>query len=336
MAESTLSVEYTSLRRQIGHLLGLKPDPANWLARQTTLVDDLIDRGYRMFLYPSPQLTGGKAHTWSFLRPIKPLTTVAPYDTGTVEIVDGVVTLTGGTFPSWGASGELIVGSDLYYVASLDGGLTELTLTDTTVDAEAGTSFKLVRSSYDLPDEFGGIDGPLTFRPGRAELYAPVEIINERQIDIRRQRKSPQTGRPTCAAIRPKVLDQTVGQRYTVTLDPPPDDLYEFRYRMTANPPKLDATSKYPMGGLPHAETILQACLAAAEQHLDGQRGTHYGYFVEALNASITHDKQATTPETLGYNGDPSNRHSLYDTALSEMWPVNLIAQYDGHDLFMG
>lgn len=70
------------------------------------------------------------------------------YDEGTVGIVNGVVTLTGGVFPGWAApSGESkstirIVGLPNYTINSLDGD-TQLTLDDLTVNVASGTEYEV-------------------------------------------------------------------------------------------------------------------------------------------------------------------------------------------------
>lgn len=66
------------------------------------------------------------------------------YSTGTVEIVNGVVTLTGGTFPAAAGDGyTLVVNGSNYSVASRDSG-TQLTLDDLTLDVTAGAAYNLV------------------------------------------------------------------------------------------------------------------------------------------------------------------------------------------------
>jgi hypothetical protein len=84
------------------------------------------------------------AHPWSFFRPIAEITTTAPYTTGTVSIVAGVVTLTGGTWPTWAATGVLKISNGYYEVDSRDSS-TQITLEDTSVAAAALTTYELGR-----------------------------------------------------------------------------------------------------------------------------------------------------------------------------------------------
>jgi hypothetical protein len=71
---------------------------------------------------------------------------IAPYNTGTVTIVDGVVTLAGGTFPSGAAEDRLVVNGDTYTVATRDSD-TQITLDNLTVDVGAGAAYSLVRAT---------------------------------------------------------------------------------------------------------------------------------------------------------------------------------------------
>jgi hypothetical protein len=72
--------------------------------------------------------------------------TITPYNTGTIAIVNGVVTLTGGTWPSGAADDRLLVNGETYDVATRDSG-TQLTLGDLTVNVGGGTSYSLFRAT---------------------------------------------------------------------------------------------------------------------------------------------------------------------------------------------
>ncbi len=64
------------------------------------------------------------------------------YSTGTVAIVGGRVTLTGGTWPSWAADADLTVNGVRYTVKTRDSG-TQLTLDNASVSAPAGAIYRL-------------------------------------------------------------------------------------------------------------------------------------------------------------------------------------------------
>jgi hypothetical protein len=72
--------------------------------------------------------------------------TLPPYTTGTIGIVDGVVTLTGGTWPNWAAGAALTVAGNTYTVNTRNSA-TGLTLTNLTIDVTAGETFSLASTA---------------------------------------------------------------------------------------------------------------------------------------------------------------------------------------------
>ena len=99
---------------------------------------------------------------WAYYHVHGRVITDAPYSTGTVASVDELVTLTGGTWPSWAASGAYIkIGDEICRVASrLSSAVIEL---DTTLALKAnvsGESYTLYRTVYPLPSDFRNMDEP--------------------------------------------------------------------------------------------------------------------------------------------------------------------------------
>ncbi len=266
---------------------------------------DLIDcyrSGLRTFYNP-PVLPGERfAHRWSFLFPETTVTTNAAYGTGTIQIAAGVVTLTGGTWPTWAASGELTAtGLARYTVASRDSG-TQLTLTDTTVTLAAGTNYSIGQWVFPLSADFAALVGPLTFDSNGYAAWIQVPFTSAQAIHVQRA-PFPITGRPLEAALRQKeTFDPTIGTRYELLLWPTPNAEYTLRYRYECNPNNLDATNAYIRGGQPHMETMLEAVLAACEQKLNDQIGMHKQLFMERLAASVSHDRKAGSPDSIGFD----------------------------------
>jgi hypothetical protein len=177
----------------------------------------------------------------------------------------------------------------------------------------ADDTFKIIADgSYRLPDNFAGLEGPLTFPAGDA--YAPIPITSEHQI--RELRTVTSTSRPNYAAVVPVEFDPTVGQRFDLVVYPTPETSYVLGYTTNAMPDKLDATDKYPLGGMAHSETILESCLAIAEQRSDDESRLHRDRFASLMNSSIGMDRRVTAPENLGYNGE--------NTDMPTQWPSRL------------
>lgn len=99
---------------------------------------------------------------WSYYYASGRLATSAPYSTGTIQYQQSSgmypyqVTLTGGTWPSWAAYGELYIGFVSYEVDQVKSS-TVLTLKSNFnpgVDVAAGTAYNLYQATYPLPADF--------------------------------------------------------------------------------------------------------------------------------------------------------------------------------------
>ncbi len=88
---------------------------------------------------------------------------------------------------------------------------------------------------------------------------------------------------------------------------PKPDVAYTIIGEYKHIPDALTGLLPYPPGGGDHAETIMAACLAAAELFLDDEKGVRWQYFMERLAASVAVDSRKKG-SNLGYNGDGSDR----------------------------
>ena len=159
-------------------------------------------------------------------------------------------------------------------------------------------------ADYDMPEDFGGINGDLTYPPSTATRA--VVIVGESAIRTLRQ-NSPKTGNPTHAAIRPKSTDGSSAQRFEISFWPTPSADVQLSYRYYISPASLTTDNQYPYGGSMHSETILQSCLSIAEQRLNDEKGIHWEKFLERLSASIQYDRKTSGADFLGYNADNSD-----------------------------
>ncbi len=297
MTESTLSKTYDDFQLAVGDLLSCQrtATPASvWSADQIARVDTCIQGGYQRFLNP---ISGGKSYFWSFLSPTTTISTVAAYSTGTVTIVDGVVTLSAtGTWPSWVADGSLLIGGVQYTVASR-GGDNEITLDDTTLDADAGTSYSIGKLAYDLPDDFIDLEGNMYF--SASGVGRECQNVSEATLLKQRTSSPSRVTVPSTCAIRPKTATAgTTGQRFEIHFWPTPDAAYDMYAQYSVAVTKLAAT-KYPLGGMMHGRTIELACLAEAEALYLDEQGIHERRYQEALAASIGLDRRQK-PQTIG------------------------------------
>lgn len=306
MAESTLSLEYADFMRGVAYYLGFgnKSGTSEGLTSdQQTLCDRFVQEGYRQFLFPE------NGHVWSFLKPIKTIDVWATLTTGAATVGgedDNELTVADDTFYA-SMVGHTIVsdtGENSYTIVSVDSATT-LTV-DSDASGDDGDTFTLTADgNYRLPDDFGGIEGPLTFTSGTNR--PDIEMRGEPQIRQLRQRGSV-TGRPRHGAVRPVAFDPTLGQRYELMLYPTPNAHYELAYTTNVLPDKLTTTNKYPYGGMIHGNAILESCLAVAEAEANDGEREHRERYKSLLASSVRKDRTMRAAENLGYMSNPDRR----------------------------
>lgn len=233
-----LGITKAYLMRLVGRELGLGADPRLWDFTQRQKVETVLQAGLRKFYNP-PILPGRvESHDWTFLRPVRTLTTAEDdYD-------------------------------------------------------------------YDLPVDFVCLEGPLTYAPTESVIFQPIKVLGEHQLRLK-IRDANLSGRPTVVAER--VKDTHDGRtRHELLCYPVPDDEYEIQYRSRINPGMLVDDASVPAGGQEHAQTLIESCLAAAEEFDGNAEGPHQKRFREYLAASVARDRRSGAPQSLGQNIDRS------------------------------
>lgn len=304
MAESTLSLKYSDLQGRIARFLGYDADSLS--ADETADVDNAIQDGLRQFYYPPP--VRGPVHEWSFLRPV--LDFVAwPTVTGTVvgqpsyaSPVSTVDVTAAGFYASMVGHNFTFDTNDIDYQIAGYATTKQITITGDASGETSDDAFTITADGdYLLPDDFGAIEGPITFGPN--EAYHSIPVVGEVQIRRERQYGGIDAGTPQMAAIQPNEYG-TTGQRFALLLWPTPNSEYNLTFRYNALASKLSGPDSYPLGGMVHTQTILASCLACAEHTMDDNQGIQKARFMELLTVSIAHDGKAVRAETLGYSRD--------------------------------
>jgi len=297
---TSTQVSFTILQERVGHyLFGIR---TGFSSDQQSDIGDCLNDGLRRVY---------AAHNWSFLRPLADVTTTAPYATGTVTIASGVVTLTGGTFPSWAASGVLKVSNRYYSVASR-GSDTQITLDDTTVTVASAASFQLARPEIALDATFDSVsnDSDLTYYPSAESWYPPVKWRHDATIR-HLEGTNPEFDRPVFYSVRTVTFDPTIGSRKVLALYPAPDKVYTLRVPMILRPVLLDAVNLYPIGGEVLAQVMLEACLAAAEHSFEEREHVHEKRYMELIGLAIREDQERSSPTSLGSDNPRSERRQF-------------------------
>ncbi len=166
-----------------------------------------------------------------------------------------------------------------------------------------------------LPGNFGGVDtGEIQVTDATSLMFMPIRIEGAGKLDALYATLTSPTGRPQVAAIVPlKGITHDRGQQFQLYIFPVPDAVYTLRMQYYFLPNYPDGTEAFAYGGAEHAETLLESCLAVAEERRDNQPGVHLQAFQRQLLASIQMDRKKK-PQWIGRNIDRSdNEVSGYD-----------------------
>lgn len=173
----------------------------------------------------------------------------------------------------------------------------------------------------DLPDDFGWIVGTFHYAPD--VTARGIEMVGAGKVMELRQGTTV-TNDPYYAGIRPKTLSTTTGSRWEAVFFPEPSNDRTLHYRYRVLEAKLGTDTgerEYPLGGPEHSETVLECCLAVAEQREDDVAGLHTALADRMVKDSIRRDR-AHAPDYLGYNGDRSDGVSVEGGRIAQ-WSYN-------------
>lgn len=160
---------------------------------------------------------------------------------------------------------------------------------------------------YDLTDDFSGTIMPDSVTWASGTELRPLQLVSE--ATIRKHKAHNSTGgTPKYIAVRPKTFVAANGLRWEAIVYPTPtaaNNAAALTYRYVTLPGTLTNTNIYPMGGAQHSETILAACMAAAEQKQDDDpAGPFYQRFQMTLQNSIRADE--SVKNMYGGKGKPT------------------------------
>jgi hypothetical protein len=160
-----------------------------------------------------------------------------------------------------------------------------------------------------LPDDYGGLEGQITVAASGSTSLAwyPVDFMPIGRLYQQYAQFPVTTGRPQMCCQEPlKGTSGLLGQQFRLKIWPVADQAYTIQFQYYLNPDALTGAFPYCYGGAQHAETILESCLAIAEERLDDTSEVHGAKFKERLAASISKDR-TQKPQKLGYNRDCSD-----------------------------
>lgn len=159
-----------------------------------------------------------------------------------------------------------------------------------------------------MPDDFGGFEGPITLlTTTTAVQWWQIELTREDLVRRAYSAQPTRTGRPVSAGLlQLKGTTQLAGQRQELIIFPIADATYQLQFKYYILGDMLTGTNPYVYGGAQHVETILESCLAVAEQRKDDAMGVHSALYSERLAASVGIDRR-NKPQMYGKNRDTSD-----------------------------
>lgn len=329
MAESTLTLGLEDYRTPVTeYVYGGAGTYANLSSDEQGVVDRIIDEAYRGVLDPPP--IEGRVHEWSFLYIETTLSLNAAFTDGTVEVVSGVVTLTGGTWPAAATDYRFRVEGADYTIASRDSG-TQLTLDDTSLNVDAGTTYTLHQDDYDLPEDFGRMYGNRVYFAQADNAWYECRYTSWDRIKELRQRNYQQnysSGDPQLFTVLPVVNDPTLGTRKQIMFWPNVNAAATVHYRYRVRPDAMTTTNKFAYGASDHSRLLLAACMMEAELVVDLEEGVYHRKFMRALASSVAADSRSNRGKHLGYNGDWSD--DLQDFSRKRLYTNSTGVTYKG------
>lgn len=177
--------------------------------------------------------------------------TDAPYSEGTVTSSGATVTLTGGTWPAWAASGHLRVGDNIAKVATRTSD-SQIVL-DTVLGLKTAASadpYTLYRMVYPLPDNFRNMDEPSDEYNWWSGLYVTPDQA------MKLERVSNTSGSP----LHWTIIPVSTGWAIKLVGYPTERETIDFTYRRTATSiSALAPTSTQPLDIASHMITAMHS-----------------------------------------------------------------------------
>lgn len=305
MAAHSFEASRTELLRLIAFHANWDRDPGIWTDEWEEDGFDILNEALLQFYFPPVLPEDRVPHEWRFLWVKGTISLKAPYATGTVTIAangaGSIVTLAGGTWPSWAADGDLWIDGARYSVLSRTSD-SIIRLDDVAVTAAAGTEYSLIKHEYAMPDDYGGqAPDAFTYRRDQDECGRIVVVP---EAAIRRADRTDSTGVARAVAITPMAAnDDTESTRWQATFWPIPSQDATVDYVYRASPPMISSigstTHLYVYGGPAHMLTIKASIEDKTYQKIHRSFERHDA-FLEQLRRSVRLDQRRGQAFTRG------------------------------------
>jgi hypothetical protein len=155
-------------------------------------------------------------------------------------------------------------------------------------------------SSYNLPADFGRLDGDLYYSTDDWSYHSIRQVSQQQVFNLQQYPWSgDSTYWPHYAAVQPIAMDGLTQQRWRLLLWPTPGQVYSIKFKYHALQNELDSSNPYPLGNAAHSLTIEAAVLYAAQRMYDDSIDHWSEIYKSRLEASVSMDRKMS-PSTLG------------------------------------
>jgi hypothetical protein len=180
---------------------------------------------------------------------------------------------------------------------------------EATLQLEAG------KDTYLLPEDFDDLHRTFmyTMNTGR---YGAITKTSMNKLMMEKSYNA-ENSWPLMCATHPETVSKTVDQNKKVIFWPAPTGVYQLNYSYVCEPPKPTVATDLFLGNALTDETLLQVCLAVAEQESDEIVGVQSQLADNQVQALILKDTN-DAPDTVGYvrDGNIANYGSMRDWVL--------------------
>jgi hypothetical protein len=283
---ASLSLNNSEIVRAVLQTIGAGRTAGNMDPSTEADVRTIIREGLRRFFFPT---VGEFVYQWRWREKHHPISIDALYDTGTITISAGTITLVGGSFPTWLEDGFIRVGGHVLFVTTRTSG-TVLVTSNTALTIAVGTAYEAYRFRYSLPSDFAEWLGGVVYADGSDSRN--LSGSSEPELRLR-------------YAVGQGTNDQTTHFAISSTRDadelrisfwpvPQPDAFIQGVYLSIPDdnlPADLTVPGVIVQVAPMYAKAVVEAILAEAENYLGKTGGEHETRFNQALQIAIAHDK---------------------------------------------
>jgi len=282
---ASLSLTNSEVVRAVVQIMGLGRGN-NMDAATEADVRATIRAGLRRAFFPTQ---GEFTYQWRWLEKHASLNVPAVFESGTIAVSNGTVTLTGSTWPSWVEDGFISVdGHVLFITAELT--TTTASTSNTQLVVNAGSTYKLYRYRYPLPADFGEWLGGVVYANGTESRM--LAGSSESEIRLRYAVGQGLNARTTHFALT--TTPDASGWYVMLWPVPEPNAFIQGTYLSVPDdnlPADLNSPGSVVQVAPIYADVFLNAILAAAEAYANDTAGIHEQRYQEALVKAIAHDR---------------------------------------------